>query len=82
MSVVPNPPSVSDRDFRRGRRRAAHRRRRRTTRRILIVFLIAIPVLIVIALLSIVPALGSREHFLKGKDELTKAQTALFNGDL
>jgi uncharacterized protein DUF4012 len=82
LSVVPNPPSVSDRDFRRGRRRAAHRRRRRTTRRILIAALIAIPVLVVIALLSIAPALGSREHFIKGKDELTKAQTALFNGDL
>ncbi|MEA2557289.1 MAG: hypothetical protein QOG88_827 [Actinomycetota bacterium] len=48
----------------------------------LVALLIAIPVLIAIALLSIAPALGSREHFQKGKDELTQAQSALFNGDI
>jgi hypothetical protein len=82
--IVPKPPEVADRDFRRGnrQRRRSHRRQRRIVRRILVVAAVAIPVIGVVSALSIIPALGAKSHLQHGKDILSKAQSALLNGDL
>ena len=82
--VVPKPPRVSDRDFRRGiRGRRRHRRRaKRILRRVLIGAAIAVPAIAALGLLAIFPATSAKGHLEAGKTALEKAQSALLDGDL
>jgi len=48
----------------------------------LAVLIVAIPVVGIISALSIIPALSAKTHLQHGRDTLSKAQSALLNGDL
>ena len=91
--IVPEPVTLSDREFRRRSRRSRRsssgsgsgrtpRRRRRTTRRIAIGCLLGVAAVALLTLLAVIPGMSAREHLERGRDGLANAQAALEKGDL